>query len=122
MRERAESRLEGSATLLDLTAELEKLKAEPDESVAGHRQITLFKGHNSTVAAFAFEAGGGMREHSAPGVVTVHVLRGQLDINVPGETIHVAANNVLVIPPGMRHDVRAVEATEMLLTISLSKH
>ena len=121
MRERAEERLDGSAVLLDLEAEFEKLTSEPDAPVAGHRQITLFKTYKTTVAIFAFESGGGMREHSAPGVVTVQVLKGALEINVAGETHHIAAQNVLVIPPGARHDVTAIEPSQMLLTVSLQK-
>lgn len=119
MRERAEDRLDGSAVLLDLHAEFEKLTAETDLKVAGHRQITLFKSYKTTVAIFAFDSGGGMREHSAPGVVTVQVISGKLEINVGGESHHVVAQNVLVIPPGARHDVRALEPSQMLLTVSL---
>lgn len=121
MRERAEERLEGTPALLDLTEEFAKLASEPGAPVAGHRQITLYKGYKSTVAIFDFERGGGMREHSAPGVVTVHVLQGELDIDVAGVTHRVRAQNVLVIPPGARHDVKAVEPSRMLLTVSLLK-
>ena len=119
LRERAQERLDGSAIHLDLDAEFEKLATENDKTVAGHRQITLFKGYKSTVAVFAFESGGGMREHSAPGVVTVQVLRGLIEINVAGETHQLRSNNVLVIPPGARHDVKALEQSQMLLTVSL---
>lgn len=121
MRERAEERLDGSAVLLDLPTEFEKLTSEPDAPVAGHRQITLFKSYKTTVAIFAFQSGGGMREHSAPGVVTVQVLKGALEINVAGVTHHIAAQNVLVIPPGARHDVKALEPSQMLLTVSLPR-
>ena len=121
MRERAEERLDGSATLLNLPEEFAKLSAELDPSVAGHRQIALFKGYKSTVAIFAFERGAGMREHSAPGVVTVHVLQGELEIEVAAVKHRVRAQNVLVIPPGARHDVKAIEPSQMLLTVSLLK-
>lgn len=121
LRGRAEERLDGSPVLLDLAAEFEKLGSETAAPVAGHRQITLFKGNKSTVAIFAFDIGGGMREHSAPGVVTVHVLSGLLEINVAGETHRIAAQSVLVIPPRARHDVKALEDSQMLLNVSLTK-
>jgi quercetin dioxygenase-like cupin family protein len=119
MRERAEERLDGSAAVLNLPEEFAKLASEIDAAVAGHRQITLFKGYKSTVAIFDFERGGGMREHSAPGVVTVHVLQGELEIDVAGAAHRVHAQNILVIPPGARHDVKAIEPSQMLLTVSL---
>lgn len=120
MRERAEDRLSDSAALFDMGAEFAKLESEADGSVAGHRQITLFKGHKTTVAIFAFQSGGGMREHAAPGIVTIQVLRGALQIHVGGELHQVREHNVLVLPPGVRHDVTALEDSRMLLTVSLA--
>ena len=58
-----------------------------------------------------------MPEHSAPGWVTIHVLRGALDVQTQ-DTHHVLrAGQLLALAPDVLHDVEATEETDMLLGV-----
>lgn len=68
---------------------------------------------------YAFDAGGRLEAHSAPGYVMLQALRGTFYIQVD-ETRHaLSAGNVLALDPDVTHDVEAVDEAELLLTVSL---
>ena len=105
----------------DLHAEAAALEAEPTPKQHGHRQKTLFKSSGRTVALFVLDAGAGLAEHSAAGIVTVQVIEGGLDIKAGGAEYHLHPGMVLVMAPGVRHDVRAEgERAVFLLQVSLA--
>ena len=116
-----DTRFAPPAQEFDLDAAVEELTREHGgaASTHGHRQKTLYRHGNSTLALFLFDAGGGMREHRASGTVFVHVLQGRLTVNAQGERHDLPAGRVLVMAPGVVHDVRAEEPTRMLLTVCL---
>lgn len=110
-------RFAGDSHLFDLKDSLATLRSEAHESQDGHRQITLF--HRAPVAhvLFAFESGGKLDKHSANGLVTIHVLEGHLTVHADGEENSLKAGHVLFLNPKVPHDVRAIEASAMLLTV-----
>jgi quercetin dioxygenase-like cupin family protein len=107
----------------NLVVTARELALEAHEGQHGHRQIALYKhGHgHATVALFRFKQGGGMAEHSAPGTVFVQVLEGRLVLRAQGENHVVSQGELLVLAPGMPHDVRAEEDSVMLLTVCLDR-
>lgn len=114
-------RFEGDTNVFDMERIYEQLAEEPHEGVAGHRQIALFKSGTSTVVAFLFEEGGTLPEHRADGVVTIHVIEGRLQVDTPDERHAVGEDGLLVLRPGVPHEVRATEPSKMLLTVHLRK-
>lgn len=104
---------------VDLRATAAQLAAECKEGKSGHRQIALYKHEKATIALFRFEAGGRMREHRANGTVVIQVIDGRLSLNVAGVVHSLAAGGLLVLAPGIEHDVEAHEMTLMLLTVCL---
>lgn len=89
---------------------------EPDGARNGHRQITLFRGGGVSIVLFDFEPDGWLRDHAADGYVTVQVLSGELQIATAEQEYHMPAGSLLVLRPGIRHDVRAETASRILLT------
>ncbi len=112
-------RFVGDAILFDLAAEAEALEQEPMGERNGHRQITLHRRGTTTVVLFDFEAGGHLLDHAADGDVTVQVLTGELRMRAGDQEHVMPAGSLLVLAPGVRHDVRAVTASRMLLTVHL---
>ena len=104
---------------IDLKKIEAKLRAEPLPNQRNHRQETLYRHGPVTVALFLFEPGAHMPQHVAEGVVTVHVLEGRLSMTAEGKLQELTAGQVLVMAPGVRHDVHAEETTRMLLTVCL---
>jgi quercetin dioxygenase-like cupin family protein len=119
LRQRPSERFAGSEHLFDLGAEAAKLRAEPSPARDGHRQISLYRKEGMTLVLFDFEAGGLLRDHAADGYVTVHVISGAIEMTTVDRTYSMPAGSLLVLQPRVRHDVRAVEASQMLLSVRL---
>jgi quercetin dioxygenase-like cupin family protein len=70
-----------------------------------------------TVTLFAFEAGEGLSEHTAPYDALVYVLDGAAEITIAGAAHQVAAGEMLILPAGRPHALRARERFKMLLVM-----
>ena len=68
---------------------------------------------------FDFEAGGQLREHAADGYVTVLVLNGDIRIATAEEQHPMSSGSLLVLRPGVVHDLEATTASSVLLTVRL---
>jgi quercetin dioxygenase-like cupin family protein len=112
-------RFVGSEHLFDLDAEGERLSAEPDGKRDGHRQITLFRGGGVSIVLFDFDPGAWLKDHAAHGYVTIEVLGGDLQVTTADRQYRMRDRSLLVLRPGVRHDVRAAAASRMLLTVRL---
>ena len=119
LREHPENRFSAPQHQMDLNQVAEKLLAEPLQGKRVHRQETIYKHSSATIALFLFEKGASLPEHVAEGVVSVQVLQGKLKMNVGGQQHELSAGQILVMAPGVHHDVYAQEPTRMLLTVCL---
>jgi len=106
-------RFAGAEHVLDLPATLRALRAERSAANKnGHRQIALAHHGPVRLVLFAFDAGGRMPEHQAPGWTTIHVLRGALAVRTPEARHTLSEGQILSLAPGVPHDVEAAaEAT-----------
>ena len=104
---------------IDLGQAAAQLLAEAPSGARTQRQKTLYRHGPVTVALFLFDRGDHMPQHVAEGVVTVHVLQGRLKMSAEGQSHDLTAGQILVLAPGVQHDVRAEEPTRMLLTVCL---
>jgi quercetin dioxygenase-like cupin family protein len=123
-REHPDVRFAAAQHSFDLHAVVRELLAEPATSVRGHRQKTLYRHGRLTVALFAFDGGGSLPPHTAAGAVTINVLQGRLRVRTPDEEHDLPAGNLLVLAPGVQHDVAAPgpaagEPSVMLLQVHL---
>lgn len=112
-------RFSGETQSFDLERIFDRLAEESHPPIDGHHQITLFKSGASTVMAFLFEAGGCLPRHQADGIVTIQVIEGRVEVETTKERHAVGAGGLLVLRPGVPHEVDAVEPTEMIVTIHL---
>ena len=79
------------------------------------RKLATTPGGN--ISIFAFDAGEELSEHTTPHTALLHVLDGHAEITIDGVAHRVAAGEVIVLPPGHPHAVRAVERFRMALTM-----
>lgn len=110
-------RFAGSERALDLSASLKALRIEGSTAANGHRQIALLHHGPVRLVLFAFEAGGHLPQHKAPGWITIHVLRGLLHVRTPDATHDLGPGQILSLAPGVLHDVDAEQASDMLLGV-----
>lgn len=90
---------------------------DPD-SAARHRAEILVKSETLRVVLVTAISGGALNEHEAPGPITIHVFDGSFAVTVGGEREVVSADEVVVIAPGVRHEVECIEDGSFLLTIA----
>ena len=62
---------------------------------------------NMTFAYYSVTAGASIHEHAHPNEEVWHVIEGELEITIAGETRGVGPNCVALVPPNTSHAVRA---------------
>ncbi|MCX5788860.1 MAG: cupin domain-containing protein [Elusimicrobia bacterium] len=82
---------------------------------------TLIKRDTGSTTVFAFDKGEGLSEHSAPFDAVVHVLDGEAEIKVGGQPHRVKAGQMILMPAGIPHALRAVERFKMVLHLARAK-
>lgn len=96
-----------------------KLKGEPQAGEGGHRQETLYRHGRMSVALFVFDRLTRLASHRTKGVVQIQVLKGHLRVTADGTPHDLHAGGLLVLAPGIEHDVVAQQESHMLLTVHL---
>ena len=77
----------------------------------------IAKTGGGTVTLFAFDAGQGLSEHTAPFEALVLVLEGALDLTVGGQPVRAVPGAIVRMPPNVPHAVDATEPTRLLLVM-----
>lgn len=104
----------GTPTELDTACSLADLvQCQPGAVVSR----TLLKRPSGTVTAFAFDAGEGLSEHTAAFDALVIMIEGTAEITVAGLPQRVEAGQVLRLPAGRPHALRALAPFKMLLVM-----
>jgi quercetin dioxygenase-like cupin family protein len=78
---------------------------------------TLIKKPTGTVTAFAFDAGEGLSEHTAPFDALVLMVDGEAEITISGVAHTVKAAEILMLPAHQPHAVKAVRKFKMILVM-----
>jgi len=78
---------------------------------------TLIKKETGNVTLFAFEAGQGLSEHTAPFDALVEILDGEARITIGGEARTVKAGEMIIMPADVPHALHAEKAFKMLLVM-----
>jgi quercetin dioxygenase-like cupin family protein len=82
---------------------------------------TLIDKQAGTVTIFSFDEGQGLSEHTAPYDALVHVLEGQVEIAIAGVRSHLKEGDMIVLPGGKPHALRAVTQFKMMLVMVRSE-
>ena len=77
----------------------------------------ILKAKTGTVTLFAFDAGQGLSEHTAPFDALAHVLDGEAEITISGKTHQVRAGELIVMPANKPHALKAVRRFQMMLVM-----
>ena len=82
---------------------------------------TLLKKDTGNLTLFAFDAGQGLSEHTAPFDAVVYILDGQARITIGGDPRTVACGEMLIMPANISHALHAEERFKMLLVMIRGK-
>ena len=78
---------------------------------------TLVKRPTGNITLFAFDEGQGLSEHTAPFDAFVQMVTGTAELIIGGQPVMAKAGQVVVMPAGVPHAVRAVSPLKMLLVM-----
>ena len=78
---------------------------------------TLLDKKTGTVTLFAFDAGQGLSEHTASFDAMVQVLDGETEVTIQGKAVMVKQGEMIVMPAGKPHALRAIKRFKMLLVM-----
>ena len=78
---------------------------------------TLVKQKTGTITLFAFDAGQGLSEHTAPFDAIVQVLDGEVELTIGGAPVLAKAGQIVRMPANVPHAVKALTQFKMLLTM-----
>lgn len=82
---------------------------------------TLLQDESGTLTVFSFDAGQALSEHTVPFNAFVQVLDGEAEITIGGKPVTVVSGEIVLMPGGISHRVRALKRFKMLLTLFKSR-
>ena len=77
----------------------------------------LVKKPTGTVTVFAFDEGQGLSEHTAPFDALVQVWEGEAEIMVSGKPHRLQGGEMILLPAGQPHALKAIQRFKMILTM-----
>ena len=77
----------------------------------------IVKKPTGNVTVFAFDEGQGLSEHTAPFDALVQVLEGEVEIMISGESHRLSNGEMILMPAGERHALKALSRFKMILTM-----
>ena len=89
----------------------------PGDTSAGRRAETLIKTDGLRVVLVTMLTGITLHEHTAPGPITIHVIRGRFAVIFDREKRELGPGELVSLATGVRHAVRTIEDGAFLLTI-----
>lgn len=100
-----------------LTSQVFNLEGMIDYQTGSVVSRTIVKKPTGTVTLFAFDAGEGLSEHSAPFDAMVQILDGSAEIRISGTPYNVSRGEIIIMPANEPHALLAREKFKMLLTM-----
>jgi quercetin dioxygenase-like cupin family protein len=90
------------------------------QRLGGARTTALLKAEQLEIVRIVLHAGKSLREHSAPGEITVQCLEGEVEFRTPGAVHMLHAGDFLHLRRGEPHSLAARRDASLLLTICLA--
>lgn len=81
----------------------------------------VVKQPTGSVTLFAFDEGQGLSEHTAPFDALVQVLEGEVEISIAGNPHRLHRGELILMPAGQPHALKALARFKMILTMIRSK-
>ncbi len=77
----------------------------------------LIRKSTGRVTIFAFDADEGLSEHTSPFEALVQILEGEAEITISGKPHRVSKGELIWMPAGQPHALKALKPFKMLLTM-----
>ena len=77
----------------------------------------IIKKATGTVTIFAFDQDQGLSEHTAPFDALVQIVDGEAEIIISGESHNVKEGEIIIMPAGKPHSLKALKKFKMMLVM-----
>jgi quercetin dioxygenase-like cupin family protein len=74
-----------------------------------------FDSATMTFGHWEFDAGASIHEHAHPQEEVWDILEGELEVTVDGITAKIGAGGIAIVPPNVRHSLRALQSGRALV-------
>ena len=111
-----------SACRFTLIQEIDELRNAPQYRTSGHAARTLFKRPELRVVLIVLRRNAELKAHRTNQPVSIHTLMGRIGVALPDGGAVQDIGGLLVIEPGVMHDVRALTDSAFLLSMPWSEH
>ena len=115
--ERPAQRVKGAALAFDLAAEGDRLRSEEAWRTGDRNATTLVNDRGLRIVLTALKVGGRIRAHRASASVAIQVVSGTMRVHLPDRPVEMPAGHVLVLEPGISHEVEAIAEGAFLVTL-----
>ena len=78
---------------------------------------TIIDKETGTVTLFAFDAGQGLSEHTAPFDALVYALDGKVEVTISGKPFLLKRGDMIVMPANEPHALKAITPFKMILVM-----
>src|SRR3990172_3641899 len=78
---------------------------------------TVIDKKTGTCTLFAFDAGQGLSEHTAPFDALVQILDGEAEVTIAGKPFNLKNGDIIIMPSDKPHALKAVKRFKMMLVM-----
>lgn len=110
--------LDASLVSINIPAFTAQLKQESTWKESDRNTITVFKTDGMRIVLIGLHAGAEMAKHTANGIISVHVLDGQLKFTTEVKSVELSKGQMLALHERIPHSVLAIKETVFLLTLT----
>jgi quercetin dioxygenase-like cupin family protein len=103
---------------MDIQHYKEQLKAEGTWKNSDRNAITIFKSDGMRIVLVALHEGAEMKTHTAPGIISVQVIEGQIKFHTERKSIELIEDQMVALHAGIPHSVQAQVESVFLLTVN----
>ena len=112
--------IDAALIAIDLPSFVKQIKEESTWKESDRNAITVFKTNGLRIVLIALHKDAEMARHIADGIISVHVLEGQMQFNTEWRSIELSKGQMLALHERIPHSVLALEETIFLLTLTIS--
>lgn len=111
--------LDASLVEIDLYSFKKQIKEEQAWKEGDRNAITIFKSDGMRLVLIALHTGAELKTHTAPGIISVQVLEGEITFGTEEKTVKLTEGQMITLHKGVPHSVFANKESTFLLTLSI---
>lgn len=105
---------------IDLNSFRKQIKEEQAWKEGDRNAITIFKSDGMRLVLIALHTGAELKTHTAPGIISVQVLEGEIIFGTEQKTAKLTEGQMVTLHKGVPHSIFANKESTFLLTLSIT--